>query len=337
MSRPIDTTQGPQRSDDALLNRYLEANARDPLRPNPSLREAVLTHAKTHQSTAQAVGSPRAAANDSHWKIRALGSLAVMGLVGLLAMQFERGSPEEQSAALGAAPMREQVATAPSAAAVAVPAPTADTDEKALKATEPPPPRLAPAIERAQAPAGMKRSAEQGPTSTVDTAATASEALAALADSAAPAHGPTTAAETVQRPATVAAAAPFPAIKAPNIAAPPMHKATPPSFRAADAPRAEAAPMAASPPALPALHAAAMRGDTEELERLLNGPSANVNERGAQGETALMRASAGDNTAVLLALLKSGADTSLKDNAGLSAADYAKRAGRLAWLPLLQP
>ncbi|MEX1167591.1 MAG: hypothetical protein WEK74_12135, partial [Hydrogenophaga sp.] len=96
MSRPIDTTQGPQRSDDTLLNRYLEANAHDALRPKPSLREAVLTHAKIHQPTAAAAGSPRAAANDSQWKIRALGSLAVMGLVGLLAMQFDHSTPAEQ-------------------------------------------------------------------------------------------------------------------------------------------------------------------------------------------------------------------------------------------------
>ena len=45
-----------------------------------------------------------AAANDGQWRLRALGSLAVLGLVGLLALQFDRGTPEEREAAFGTAP-----------------------------------------------------------------------------------------------------------------------------------------------------------------------------------------------------------------------------------------
>jgi hypothetical protein len=97
---------------DLLLQRYAEANALDEARPGPGLREAVLAHARA-QAAAHAQANPsfaevtpqaassRTAANDSAWKLRALGSLAVLGLAGLLVLQFDRGRPDERELALG--------------------------------------------------------------------------------------------------------------------------------------------------------------------------------------------------------------------------------------------
>ena len=99
--------------DDRLLQRYQEANTLDTARPDPALRERVLAQARAQAAlNAQAPAIPRIgkAANDSVWTLRALGSLAVLGLVGLLALQFDRGTPEEREAAFGTAPRAPVVA-----------------------------------------------------------------------------------------------------------------------------------------------------------------------------------------------------------------------------------
>ena len=89
---------------DPLLQRYHEANALDPARPDPALRERVLAQAREQaalNARAPAVPPRPEAANDRIWTLRALGSLAVLGLVGLLALQFDRSPPEEREVALG--------------------------------------------------------------------------------------------------------------------------------------------------------------------------------------------------------------------------------------------
>lgn len=83
--------------DDDLLQRYREANEHDPTRPGPALRENVLAQART------AATQTRPAANDTAWRWRALGGLAVLGLATLGVLQFDRGEPEEREVALGEA------------------------------------------------------------------------------------------------------------------------------------------------------------------------------------------------------------------------------------------
>ena len=133
----------PPNPDDRLLQRYHEANQLDAARPGQALRETVLAQARSvAASRAEAAVAPaaRAAANDSVWTWRAFGSLAVIGLVGLLVLQFDRGSPEEKEAALGTGVSRPVAqssgpAAAPTAPAAAAPAPLPETPA-------PPAPRL---------------------------------------------------------------------------------------------------------------------------------------------------------------------------------------------------
>ena len=75
----------PPTPDDALLQRYREANELDTARPGAALRENVLAHARAVAASRLETppSNARPAANDSVWTWRALGSLAVIGLVGL--------------------------------------------------------------------------------------------------------------------------------------------------------------------------------------------------------------------------------------------------------------
>ncbi len=92
----------PPTPDDALLQRYREANELDTARPGAALRENVLAHARAVAASRLETPPPNArpAANDSAWTWRALGSLAVIGLVGLLVLQFDRGTPHAHGSML---------------------------------------------------------------------------------------------------------------------------------------------------------------------------------------------------------------------------------------------
>jgi Ankyrin repeats (many copies) len=120
---PHDSLPNP---DNRLLQRYREANAHDAARPAPALRETVLAHARAAAAARAETPAParRPAANDSAWTWRAFGGLAVIGLAGLLVLQFERGAPEEKEAALGTTGVSRpavQPAPAPMAKAAAAP------------------------------------------------------------------------------------------------------------------------------------------------------------------------------------------------------------------------
>lgn len=338
MSRPTDTPQEPT-SDDALLNRYREANAHDPSRPRAAVRAAVLAYARTQQAAADTPPQRQPAANDSQWKIRALGSLAVLGFVGLLVMQFERGTPEEQATALGAPSLPGRVASAPAATASA-PLPSA---AQAPAANTAPPSPASPVPEPTPAPdqasAKTKPSEEQR-------AKKQASAPTPLAD-----HTP--AAELASpKPAPARAAQALPPARQTPTPPPPqetdalMGSATgdaavaPPDSTSAEASaaaqRQRSVKRAEAPSKRPPLHEAVVQGDLPRLKRLLE-QGVDMNSRDALGQTPLMVAAAGDNKAVLMALLEAGADVSLADPEGLTAANRAQQAGNHEWLPLLQP
>ena len=88
------------RQDDELVRRYHEASEQEGARPGVHVRDAVRAHAQM-VAAAAASATPVAApaANQARWKISALATLAVVGLTGLLMLQFERGTPEERDAA----------------------------------------------------------------------------------------------------------------------------------------------------------------------------------------------------------------------------------------------
>ena len=137
MNRP-DTPLPRHEATDELVRRYHEASAQDPARPSPALRETVLAQAraaaarsasstgdaesspdktpewiannnpltpgsdqKSSKSPKQATNNGRHAANDSSWRLRAVASVAVLGLATLLFLQFERGTPDERELTSG--------------------------------------------------------------------------------------------------------------------------------------------------------------------------------------------------------------------------------------------
>jgi hypothetical protein len=330
----------PQDKDrpDHLLQRYAEANALDGARPRPSVREAVLVlardSAEQQAKHAARLAHPRAA-NDSAWRWRAAASVAVVGLVGLLVLQFQSGTPEDTEAVFGGA-------ASPSTPAARAPAAAPQVQEKRA---DPAPAAVPPgAIQRQVDPelpsARLERRREQAKEK-------AMEAPGRLATVRPPA--PMDDIDQIPPPAVSAAPG------APDIIAPPLAPAPAQAPGMADAPRAaesaaaplgaarqalaDSAPRATTPNGLDSagtsLPATAARGDLEALKRLL-AQGADVNARDEQGRTALMQAARRGDAAMVRALLEAGADVQRRDAQGRSAADMASAAGHPQLLPLLQ-
>ncbi|QCB46060.1 ankyrin repeat domain-containing protein [Hydrogenophaga sp. PAMC20947] len=345
-------TQPPkyQRPNDPLLQRYQEANGHDHARPSPASRKRVLAHARTmvQQHNIPEAASRPAAANDGAWKLRAFGSLAVLGLVGLLVLQFDRGTPEEQATAWG-----------PSSPRLAQP-----SDDGRSKPAMDAAPALSPDKPIASAP----HPDENGqPSRLSDTPA---ERLAEPQAAPSPTPAPPT-------PSSPRAAAPLSHLEASpaqaesadrqdsdGAAAPPSDPAQPGrSLDASEAPALNPTPpfpspakakaestrppvdqrlkqrstlQAQSPGSSTVLHTAAMEADAEAVTRALaQGWFVDVPD--SAGRTALMLAAEGTSKAVLEQLLTAGASRQARDQQGLNAEDHARLAGRLDWLVLLQP
>lgn len=149
---------------DDLVQLYQQAVGLEDARPSEQLRATVLAAALQKAQPVQRVGESasagvapsatmpvqRPAANDARWKLRALGSLAVLGLVGLLASQFlpHTAGHEELAQTMPPAPyqQRAEVEQArpeePSAPQVA----SIVQEEKAAAAVEHPAQSPAPAV-----------------------------------------------------------------------------------------------------------------------------------------------------------------------------------------------
>ncbi|HON29877.1 MAG TPA: hypothetical protein PLN11_02420, partial [Ottowia sp.] len=161
----------PRPADDELVARYHEAAALEGASPTPVLRAAVLAQAQvlawkhadaatrsTIESIAvdadpqsagadfhaapQAPTRPAAAANDRRWLMSAVASVAVLGLAGLLALQFERG-PRDAHAPAADSARAPATATATGGAS---PGPAAAPPSSAQPTTTPAAP-VAPAAE----------------------------------------------------------------------------------------------------------------------------------------------------------------------------------------------
>lgn len=274
----MNPDHGQPQAGDPLLQRYHEANALDAARPDPALRERVLAQARaqaTLNAQSTAVRPTREAANDGAWKLRALGSLAVLGLVGLLALQFDRGSPEEREVVFGSAPR-----------------PPASRAE-----VQPTPPSPSPSSEQAVAPPPTAPVASQPPSPVARQEPPAP--AAPLSPSQPPQAAP------MAEPPLPAPAAEPPAITAAERARAPAEPAEPGSPALADAPataQAPAAPAAARAMArmasptvagatdsdaldLTPLMRAAARGDSARVEQLL-AAGADLSARDRRGWTA---------------------------------------------------
>jgi hypothetical protein len=151
----------PESGGDELIARYREAVQMEGIGPGSPLRAAVLAQARAlarqrsreqedaqnhataavdapenmvqnirqtsavsglpSESTSQPSRPRAGAANDKRWLISAVASVAVLGFVGLLALQFDRGNQAERDLALG-----KTTAPAPVAIPAPVPAPAAE-------------------------------------------------------------------------------------------------------------------------------------------------------------------------------------------------------------------
>ena len=112
---------------DDLVQLYQQAVGLEDARPSEQLRATVLAAAlqgaqsvqRARESTfagvvpSATVPAQRPAANDARWKLRALGSLAVLGLVGLLASQFlpHTAGHEELAQTMPPAPYQQRAET----------------------------------------------------------------------------------------------------------------------------------------------------------------------------------------------------------------------------------
>lgn len=324
----------PGAPDDPLLRRYQEANALDGARPPAALRDAVLAQAR-----AAATQMQRPAANDRTWTWRALGSVAVFGLVGLLVLQFDRGTGEEREIALGASPAARS--TAPPSAAVSPP-PAAEAPAPRQPAApppsvaSPPPPREAPAVamrERAAVPRAplLREAPAPAPFPAAPSGATQDAAAPASPVRPAPTAGAAAMGRAVEseRAAAPSAKAADAAVTAPSAEA---------AFRGNMSPqpahRAEQVQPTPGTAAAALLNAAA-RGDLAAVrDALANG--AEVNSTDARGRTALMLAAERGDRAVVRMLLGGGADARRTDRQGLTAADLARSADHMEILPLLE-
>ncbi|CAN7576984.1 hypothetical protein LJR066_004077 [Acidovorax sp. LjRoot66] len=354
--------------DDELTQRYREASEQEDARPGAHVRAAVRAHAQMLAAaplpTAPAAPSP-VAANQSHWKITALATVAVVGLTGLLLLQFQRGTPEEQEIAYGQRRAEAPARAQPSAAAPPAPAPAA---EAPLAAPAAPPvpqsrardeasPSAGSAAQKPAAPALGQAAplAKTVPAPAMREAESPTAAGAAGAVSGFPASPPLTADRS-----SVSGSAPPVAPSTPSTPRGEMRERLAvqdaPAAAAAETSRS-AAPVQAlpAPTAVPrrqdssaagnSLAAAAPRADSGgsaslpddlreaartghalQVESLIR-QGAPIDARDNAGKTALMLAAMGGQTTTVQKLLALGANPALVDREGLGAAQHARRLG----------
>ncbi|MDO8385189.1 MAG: ankyrin repeat domain-containing protein [Polaromonas sp.] len=297
---------------DELIRRYREASAQDARRPSAQVREAVRAHAAMI-SASKAVGpgpSPAPAANQSRWKVSLLASIALAGLTGLLVLQFDRGTPDEQETALG------RPAPAP-----ALPSPAAP----------PPPPAVADVkVARSEAPAARSAMPAPAPKAVIRPPQPATD-VAEPAPALAPPTALQEAAPTRERPGYAARdqasekamAPPAPQAMARSAAAPALRMPAPAAQQeslAGQTPRSAAALAAA-------LHRAARAGQLPDVEALLQQGAA-LNAPDGAGRTALVLAVIHGHDELVRRLLALGANPALVDRDGLDALQHARRLGR---------
>ena len=380
---------------DELVRRYHEASAQDPARPSPALREAVLAQAraaaarsastaedaesspektpewianndhltlgsgqKSSNNPNQATNSGRHAANDASWRLRAVASVAVLGLATLLFLQFERGTPDE----------RELTSGGPALAPPALPSRPGKAESADTASAPAPLPEPAPAVQaRPAVPASPGKSAVPAtlPGESGNVVAGVSKDAGSIADRAAPSAtagaGPTNRALKAAPPATApiaepaAAAAPAPATPptaslgaaapAPSTAPARALDASPAESRARLVPMPAAAqeravttgstgPATSLSPASQRLLTAAQSGSLEAARQALKEGAA-VNATDPAGQTALMLAARRGDEAVVRLLLAAGADRAKTDAAGRTAAELARQQGHATLATLL--
>lgn len=345
----------PDSRQDELLARYREASAEDTRRPGAQVREAARRHAEAVLAARNKETPPPAraleAANQSRWKMRAVAGVALAGFAGLLALQFERGTPEEREQAFG-----QPRASLPAAAPA-----TPQVKQEAPGTTSAPPPQASPApaaekkadADRAPSVAPAKPSAPLAKAAPREAEAAASPAAAATGavqarpfpesaplQAEAPKAGPAldSARSRDSSPPVLRQAAPAIAPSpAPAAAPPPAPAAATAATAAAMAPQAEnrAAPAALKRRAESApvvggqaggLLEAARGGQVTRIEQLVRA-GADINTADDNGRTPLMLAVLMGHEDAVARLLALGANPALIDRDGRNALEHARRLG----------
>lgn len=266
------------------------------------------------------------AVNDRRWRISAIASVAVLGLAGLLALQFERSPPDDGGLA-GGTPASTPTsdtgkATLPAAATEAeqshparasTPAPTTAT-------TQAPRPKNDTHPTAARAPKRPPTPAPAAPPLPSPFPASQADALEAGAVSQAVTHPPA---------ASLAETGPTKPVPGPTSGDAPTRQ--PNTMQDAGHESARAAPLANPGDRL---LEAARRGDVEALRTAL-AEGASTAHRDRTGRDALMLAAGSGNQAAVQLLLAAGAEPARTDHEGRNAAEHARRAGHRAlasWL-----
>ncbi|WP_431095726.1 ankyrin repeat domain-containing protein [Polaromonas aquatica] len=331
---------------DELLQRYREASAEDTRRPGAHVREAVRAHAQmvinagkqpgVSQAGATANAVQRPAANQSRWKISALASVALVGLTGLLMLQFDRGNNEEKELAFGRPSPTAQPspATSPSAATATAPTPsppmTAIPGPVVRQTPAPEPDARKRSVETAKpalkspAPSALDKSTASP--SVNEAAAQKKEAKAPLGGVAAPPPAPSPLPAPAAAPAPPATVqdstqpppAPYTAgarIGSLTASPPPSQADTPAAAPAArPVPAAPSAPGAAAAPAPEARAAAAQQKQENALQ--FRAPRAETNAGPNRLAGALQDAARAGRLELLERLLQQGAPVNAADTAG---------------------
>ena len=130
---------------DPLIARYHEANAVLGQQPPAQLRAAVLAFAQEQAQARQATQltapdahmPPREAANEPRWLLRALGSLAMVGVIGWVVTHFDTRDETQLAQAPAAAEAEVALARAAPTSASANPPQAADAAEPTVLAAAP--------------------------------------------------------------------------------------------------------------------------------------------------------------------------------------------------------
>lgn len=315
--------------DDELIECYREASKHDDARPGAHVRGAVRAHAQmlaaVHASPTaiptSTVASP--AANASRWKISALASVALVGLTGLLVLQFERGTPEEQAVVYGRQHAEVSSAAVPPAEWSAAATVTAPIAGEVVTPTARPDKKPPPAANVVQSMAKAAPSADL----TVQAESTAQVGQADALNLPAPTPLTAPAAEMRQQ-----AAAQTPAHTAERSAEASQGESEKRNAsRASAAKSMEAAPTQNADMAPPsaqetALREAAQAGQALQVDKLAS-QGVLLDARDSAGRTALMLAAMNGRAVVVQKLLALGAAPGLVDADGVSAAQHARRSG----------
>ncbi len=336
--------------DDELVRRYREASEQDDARPGAHVRNAVRAHAQmlaTATAPLPALPAPsRTAANQSRWKISALATVAVVGLSGLLMLQFQRGTPEEQEIAYGQrraeAPARAQPSAAPPrpAPAPATEAPPAAPAAPAVSqgnARDEASPSARPMVQKPAAPGQGRQLAKTAPAPAIQEAESSRAPSTAGVMSGFPASPPLTADQSlVARPAAPAA----PSVSSAPSAETRKRSAVQDASPAGEAPSPYAAALAAAS-AEPARSAAPVQASpAPQAARSLPGGNAASGSLAAAAPRAdlgrstsslpddVREAARAGHTLQMESLIGQGAPIDARDNAGRTALMLAAANGQ---------